>query len=204
MSTYIPSTFSRMDFWTTVLPGYVAIILGLILFNPSSLEFTKESSLELFSIVVFIVAGPTIGFTVSQVVNLTAFLTVFRNKYEFFLGYSHLRAICKEEIRQELDAIEARTNFSRSTGVILIILGVLIIFQDSFVAIIDLDPLFDSTNLAMLAVISILLFIFGLILIIGSYMENKRVRIKLVCRLMKEHQIPLPSSYCGNEENEND
>lgn len=103
----------------------------------------------IFSVVVFIIAGPTIGFTISQVVTSTSFLTFFRKKYDFILVYSRLRAICKDEIRQELDSIEDRTNFSRSTEIILTIIGILTVFQDLFDITNQSVPLVDSNNFTL-------------------------------------------------------
>ena len=80
MSSLIPSVFSRIDFWAMLLPGYVFIILGMILFFPSFLLTSPDENtdtepnatttnetptiesdniqFDIFSAVVFIVAGP--------------------------------------------------------------------------------------------------------------------------------------------------
>jgi hypothetical protein len=54
---------------------------------------------------VFIVAGPAIGFTLSQVVSLFSFLIFFRNKFELLLAYSRLRILCDDSARKELEDI---------------------------------------------------------------------------------------------------
>jgi hypothetical protein len=58
----IPSIFNRFDFLGVILPGYVAVILSIVLFRPDLLSIVnKESTFDLFSAVVFLVAGPTVG-----------------------------------------------------------------------------------------------------------------------------------------------
>jgi hypothetical protein len=82
MSSVIPSVFNRIDFWAMLLPGYVLIILGLVFFSPSLFSSNQDTFFEIFSSVVFVVAGPAIGFTLSQAVSLFSFLIFFRNKFE--------------------------------------------------------------------------------------------------------------------------
>jgi hypothetical protein len=58
----IPSIFNRFDFLGIILPGYVAVILSIVLFRPDLLSIAnEESTFDLFSAVVFLVAGPTVG-----------------------------------------------------------------------------------------------------------------------------------------------
>jgi glucose dehydrogenase len=76
MSDIIPAVFNRMDFWAMLLPGYFFVILGMTLFFPSFLQNntaapargTGSISFDIFAAVVAIVAGPAIGFTLSQAV----------------------------------------------------------------------------------------------------------------------------------------
>jgi hypothetical protein len=73
------------------------------------------------------VAGPAIGFTLSQAVILFSFLIFFRHdKYELLLAYSLLRSKCDDKTRSELDGIDARVIFNGSTGVALLIIALLI------------------------------------------------------------------------------
>ncbi len=202
MSAFIPSIFNRMDFWAMLLPGYFAIILILALFSPTSFIAAKDISSDLFSVVLFIAACPTIGFTMSQAITLFAFLTFYRNKYSFLLAYSHLRAICKEEIRQELDAIEARTNFSKSTGVVLIIINLILICQHMFFSVENFNPLFNESKLILRYFVGFMIFGVGITLVLGSVMENKKVRVELVCKLLKEYGIDVLSKYCKEKQND--
>ena len=95
MSSVIPSMFTRIDFWSMLLPGYVLIILGMVFFSPSFFSLNQNTSFEIFSSVVFVVAGPAIGFTLSQAVILFSYLLFFRKKFELLLEYSRLRTLCE-------------------------------------------------------------------------------------------------------------
>ncbi len=62
-----PSFLNINDFLGVFLPGYVAVILYLVLFQPQ-LIFDSDTALpfDLFSAIVFIIAGSTIGATLKQ------------------------------------------------------------------------------------------------------------------------------------------
>lgn len=49
--------------------------------GPGDIQF------DIFNAVVFIVAGPAIGFTMSQAVIFFSFLIFFQDKYKFLLAY---------------------------------------------------------------------------------------------------------------------
>jgi len=132
----LPSFFTRTDFWVTLLPGYIAILLGLFLLSNES--FNKmlvameagESLVSLFSAVVFIVAGPAIGLIIWQFyihgVVLIWYLTGHRDKkYEFFREYSRLRSICEDKERTELDAVDAQYQFGISTGIAVLVIAII-------------------------------------------------------------------------------
>ena len=57
----LPSVFDRIDFISTLLPGYVPIVVYIFLFRTSLLFSDKPLYSDLFSSVVFLVAGPAIG-----------------------------------------------------------------------------------------------------------------------------------------------
>ena len=225
MVDIIPSVFNRIDFWAMLLPGYVAVILGMILFFPSFLfnfnqvnttntiakgqvnttnSGTQGISFDIFSVVVFIVAGPAIGFTLSQAVIFFSFLLFFHNKYQFLLAYSHLRAVCKEGTRFELDAIDARGYFNSSTGVALSIIGVVLILQDQFHIEDYIKPLLSSEQfIARTFIGGLIIFVAGTLLV-SAWLEFKEVRNPLVCRLLKENKVEEHPPDCEkyNQKNE--
>jgi DNA-binding FadR family transcriptional regulator len=64
----IPSVFNKPDFLGILLPGYIGVMLAVALFLPE-LAPVKQSqglSLDFFSAVVFLVAGPALGYTLRQ------------------------------------------------------------------------------------------------------------------------------------------
>jgi hypothetical protein len=209
MSDIIPAVFNRIDFWAMLLPGYVLVILGMTLFFPSFLQNntaapaaggTGNISFDIFAAVVFIVAGPAIGFTLSQAVIFFSFIIFFHNKYDFLLAYSHLRTTCKEETRLELDAIDGKIIFNSSTGVALLIIASLIVLQPQLQFGNYSKPLIKSGDWPKGTFITILIFLIGAVLIISGYFEASRVRIPLVCKLLKEHKMDRPSSSCQKYE----
>jgi hypothetical protein len=62
--TELPSFFNKADFYGKLLPGYITVILSLTLFSPDLVGRGGQAiSFDIFSAVVFLVAGPAIGFT---------------------------------------------------------------------------------------------------------------------------------------------
>jgi hypothetical protein len=110
------------------------------------------------------------------------------------LAYSRLRAICKEEIRFELDAIDARVVFNSSTGIGLLIIASFFILQPLLMIESYLKPLIPSNLSVPRTIISILIILISVILILSSYLEVQKVRIPLVCQLLKEYNIDQPQS----------
>ena len=74
MSASIPSVFNRYDFFGTVLPGYVLILVYLFIYDPNLLTSATASSsanyLDVLWAVIFLVAGPAIGLTLSQTLRI--------------------------------------------------------------------------------------------------------------------------------------
>ncbi|CAN5346027.1 hypothetical protein BH18THE2_BH18THE2_30270 [soil metagenome] len=63
----LPSFLNMVDFFGVLLPGYIAVILSIVLFYPDVLTKVggdAEISVDLFSAVVFLIAGPAVGYTV--------------------------------------------------------------------------------------------------------------------------------------------
>jgi hypothetical protein len=60
----LPSFFNKADFYGKLLPGYITVILSLALFSPDLVVSRDQAiSFDIFSAVVFLVAGPAVGFT---------------------------------------------------------------------------------------------------------------------------------------------
>jgi hypothetical protein len=212
MSNVIPSFLTRIDFWAMLLSGYLLIILGIVLFFPSfvydpnlvtttvknntdnTTTTSKTGSIpfDIFSAIEFLVAGPAIGFTLSQEVIFFSFIMFFRNKYEFARAYSNLRTKCNESTRLELDPIDARVTFNSSTGVALIIISLLLGLQH----LISIDPLIRNDDIRYRVISTLLAFFSGLIFIVIAYLEVANVRVPLICKLLKEHNIETPAEHC--------
>jgi hypothetical protein len=66
----LPGILNRVDFFGVLLSGYIAVILSAVLFFPDFLTKAggedAEISADIFSAVVFLVAGPAIGYTVKS------------------------------------------------------------------------------------------------------------------------------------------
>src|SRR5206468_5200625 len=93
--------------------------------------FESKSGLpfDIFSIVVFIVAGPAVGFILWQIYFHSSSLAQFSNtsfniKYEFQRAYESLRLVCSIPEKDELSLIDGRYIFGSSTAVGLILISV--------------------------------------------------------------------------------
>src|SRR3989442_1628619 len=63
----ISSFFKKPDFYGVLLPGYLAVTLYLLLFQPGLLFPSPEPlSIDLFSAVVFVIFGPAVGLGLQQ------------------------------------------------------------------------------------------------------------------------------------------
>jgi len=66
----VPGVFNRNDFVSFLLPGYVNVLSLVIIFRPGLLTF-QGFSIDLFSTVLLIVAGPALGITLRQLYRTT-------------------------------------------------------------------------------------------------------------------------------------
>ena len=66
MSASIPSFANRSDFYGTLLPGYLIVLLYVFLYQPGILTGATDVSLDILWTVVFLVAGPTVGLAVTH------------------------------------------------------------------------------------------------------------------------------------------
>jgi hypothetical protein len=213
LSDIIPSFFTKSDFWAILLPGYVTVILAMFFFFPnhipgyaSSTNNTQRISFEVFSVVVFIIAGPSVGFILWQIyfhISSLAFFAprnTFNRKYEFQRVYGRLKIICSNMERAELDLLESRQIFGMSTAVGLFIIGLYalwVVFGLSYInhqSEYCKNPFIEPQSLMCkypirAIVIPIISIVVGFILAIGADLYNKRVRIPLICKMMQSHDL---------------
>jgi hypothetical protein len=193
-----------------LLPGYITLILGIVLFHPGFLLNTSTNSplpFNVFSIILFIVAGPAIGFILWQIYfHMTSLLMFSRHtfniKYEFQRAYTQLRLVCKSEQRQELDSLDGRHifGFSAAVGLGVISLFTLVIL---FIAPSSCKFFNDSIlcrNHTQGVFIFALIVAVVIVLAVGSYFDNKRSRLVIICKLIEEYkksgdlEIDMPST----------
>lgn len=62
----LPSFANKADFYGVLLPGYLVLLAYLFLFHPSALSLPSAQSFSLLSVVIFVIAGPTIGLALQQ------------------------------------------------------------------------------------------------------------------------------------------
>jgi hypothetical protein len=134
--THIPSFLNRLDFISILLPGYVSAVVYLLMFDPARLLSAGSTSLDLFSTVVFLVAGPALGLTLQQFQRGLPYIKYYienhlardrkkkEKKEEFVTKYASVRLKMTSEERLELDEVEAFYDFSASTGIALLVLSI--------------------------------------------------------------------------------
>lgn len=166
-----PTFFNKADFFGKLLPGYVAITLYLALFKGDLLlnRSTSPLSFDLFSAVVFLIAGPAIGFTLFafQRTIYTMQSLMSRNKKkkqirkDFVRDYAKVRIYCNPDERSELELNEAQLDFCISTGIALIIV-------DSYYIIVNANLVQMEVKMSIL-VVGIVLLTWGRVSIKESY-----------------------------------
>lgn len=129
----LPSFFNRSDFLGKYLSGYVLVISYILLFKIELLTGDpKRIDASLFSSLVFIVAGPAFGYTIT---NLHRSLPYIRN---IILGtnldntvrrYAKLRTQLSEGDKSELDMAEAEYDFNYSTGIVFVVITLLTLYN---------------------------------------------------------------------------
>jgi hypothetical protein len=122
----LPGFLNRVDFFGVLLPGYIAVILSAVLFFPDFLSNVggenAEFSADIFSAVVFLVAGPAIGYTVRSFHrNVYSILGLLNKKNRTARQknnnlYAEIRINASKDDREELDLVEA---FMTSTSQLL-------------------------------------------------------------------------------------
>jgi hypothetical protein len=172
----ISSIFNRFDFLGIIVPGYVAVILSILLFRPEWLSFAQsKDTIDLFSAVVFLVAGPTVGATLqifhrylysifslmhrkpkesgNQETDLKDSLKLRTNQLKI---YYFVRISSTPDQKSELDKVESIYDFSISTAIALLIIGgYYLIFKGHF------------------EMLTVPIFVLSAILLVGGYFEKR-------------------------------
>ncbi len=208
MAAVFPNLFTRIDLWAMLLPGYVTLILGLVLFCPSSFNIGNQTAFDIFSAIVFLVAGPAVGFTLSQISNLITGILWDSEKYNFEREYHQIRLKCETNEIAEFDNIDARITFSRSAGLGLMIIGLLLMLSYSSVlypSVIlsathcapillstgnEISPGSSSTSptrtsssgYLLTVIVSLAVYGIGLLLTLGATIETVHIRDVLILR----------------------
>ena len=125
----VPSFLNVNDFFGTVLPGYIAVILYVFIFRPEILQ--NSDHFDILSPIIFLVAGPAVGLTIKQVQR--AFLAMIymvrygkKNDYiAFCTKYTKSRTDPNTSLNlNEVDRVESHYDFAASTFIVLLIIGV--------------------------------------------------------------------------------
>lgn len=175
----IPSFFDKIEFYGTLLPGYLIVTLYVLLYE-SDLLFspTEAVSFDLFSAIVFIIAGPAVGlalamfhrnlFTLKRYFQTTQGRTIRDN---FVSNYAKVRIKCSPEEKYELDKALADYDFSLSVGIGLTMLC-----------------LYDIYFIGNIRITQLALLIPGIFFIFGSRAELEESFTPLVNLLIKKYQ----------------
>jgi hypothetical protein len=212
-----------------LLPGYVTVTLGILLFYPTFITGNNNNSVnklpvEIFSVVVFIVAGPSVGFALWQIyLHISSFVSFnkdqFNRKYEFEREYGNLRFQCTDSERLELDSLDGRHIFGMSAAIGLGIVGLYALFiivilpfvfyhsincLHSFIdmhSILCSNPHTSQDSIHQLRIVFVIssIMIIAAILSFGSYFYNKRVRLIIICELMKQYNLHITSTCIRRE-----
>jgi hypothetical protein len=138
--TDVPSFFNRVDFVGKLLPGYLIVTIYLLLFHYNILIGGTVSA-DILTAIIFIVAGPTIGYAIARFQRSSLFIIQRSFLYirrpfsgprdtrdteawrEYATNYAVLRIEMSSDERSELDQTEAENDFLISTGIGMIFLG---------------------------------------------------------------------------------
>jgi hypothetical protein len=176
----VPAVFNRPDFLGALLPGYIAVILIVIFFFPKIIpmqdgEQAKGLALDFFSAIVFIVAGPAVGYTLRQLHRTFYTLMGTRDKKVRKAAveqYYALRIALNDSEKSELDMSEAAYDFNISTGLVLLAFGLY--------SIVKFGPIPEWNNIPLI-VASIVCFI-------GGYIERSEGFTPLYTKLVLKYR----------------
>jgi hypothetical protein len=142
----VPSFFNKIDFFGRLLPGYVVVTLFLILFRPPILDESSRQllstgiiSFDLFSAIVFIVAGPAIGFTLTWLGRIFGYFwqrirsvgrPIAKERINNYIKkYSELKVNLSEVDQARLDLTEAEYDFCASTCIGLAFIAIYSVYH---------------------------------------------------------------------------
>jgi hypothetical protein len=128
----LPSFFNKPDFFGTLLPGYVAVVLYIGIFQPD-LILNREQKIEadLFSIVLLLIAGPVVG-GVLRAIHRFFFAVRYgvardnakkKERAERLLQYARIRVLSSQQELEELNNIESEYDFRVSTALAITIIA---------------------------------------------------------------------------------
>jgi len=175
----VPSIFSKPDFLGVLLPGYIAVILTIVLIFPDLVPVQNNQGLsfDFFSAVVFIVAGPAIGYTLRQlhrilytVISLGT-LEKKEKRKQAIEQYYALRIAIGDPEKMELDMSEGQYDFNISTGIVLLLISLYLWLN----------------NPSSLPWLSILMMVMSGILFVGGFLERKEGFIPLYKKLVQKY-----------------
>ena len=179
----IPGFLNRIDFYGVLLPGYIGVILSLVLFFPDLLARVGEQkmiSADIFSAVVFLIAGPAVGYTVRSfhryVYTIMGVLTrnQRRKRQRNNYLYAEIRAKSSKDDREEIDQAESLYDFNISTAVVLILIGFYYLYS-------------KGPDLVLLPI-----FVLAAILLFGGAVERVETFGPIVNKLREKANIPIP------------
>lgn len=178
----IPSFFDKVSFFGTLLPGYLAITLYLLLFRPELL-FTPGQALnfDLFSAIVFVIAGPAIGLALLQLHRrlyvigdwIRMVLTKTDPDDRFDREFSHVQLSWSAAEKLELTEALVDYDFSMSSGLAFLLVGAYHLLVKG------------SVDLA----IPMLLFVLAVVFILGGHLERIYTYTPLVDELFNKYPL---------------
>lgn len=179
----IPSFFDKIEFYGTLLPGYLVVTIYLLLYESNRiLSATEAISFDLFSAIVFIVAGPALGlalamfhrnlFTLKRFFQTTEGLKV---RDDFLKNYAKVRIKLTPDEKFELDKTLADYDFSLSVGI-----GFLMLF------------LYDIYFFGNIRLIQLALVVPGIFFILGSQAERAESFTPMINLLIEKYENDPP------------
>jgi len=155
----IPSFFNKEDFLGALLPGYIGVILGMVILFPEVVPWNNNSGslpLDFFSAVVFLVAGPAVGYTLRQIHTIFYNIRYYQNRKHYIRYSIKLRYKLSDIERETLNMSEARYFFNTSTGIVLLMIGAYFSYLNGL-----------SFEWGSIPIMALSLFFF-----VGAYVEN--------------------------------
>jgi hypothetical protein len=183
----LPDFFNKTDFFGKLLPGYITVILILTIFRPD-VFVDENTSADILLAVVFLIAGPSVGFTLLMFSRSLDYLKQYifnQNQSNNILQYFKLRTVINDSDRFELDETLSEYDFCLSTGISL--MGITLYYS--------ITNFYNSNNDIFL--ISLLL-VFAIVLLIGSILQKRKAFDPLYTTLLGKHNL-TSWQFTGNQ-----